>query len=102
MVFPGNVIIWDNPDSPFVKITYMSLFFHALLTVCTVNKFSKTGNQVEKLWRHLPIHSFLKFMSEIMSEMVYVKAMVMGCWHVLYGMHNVSVFIFHFRFLFFS
>lgn len=52
-----------------------------------VKKFSKTGNQVEKLRRCLPLHSLL---------IVYVRhcqVMEMVCWYVLCGLHNVLVFI---------
>lgn len=58
--FAENAIICNGPDSTFVKLTYVSLLPHALLTIWTVNKFSKTGNQVESLRRPLPIHSLLR------------------------------------------
>lgn len=87
MFCPKNVIIWNGLDSTFVKITYVSLLFRHYWQFYTINTFSKTGNQVETLRRHLPSHS---------SLMVYVRncrVMTVVCWYILCGPHKVSVFI---------
>ena len=64
-------------------------FNHALLTLCTVNKLSETGNQVELR----TIHALL---------IVYIrncKVMVMVCWYVCFIGH-AQYFTFYFDFFF--
>ena len=64
-------------------------FNHALLTLCTVNKLSETGNQVELR----TIHALL---------IVYIrncKVMVMVCWYVCFIGH-AQCFTFYFDFFF--